>query len=358
MITQITSASKDESSLIPQHIIQRGKCWCSTVYQGTILGAGNSETSVAKPLPWRSGPPNDPPLHILAGGCDFRLGRTPKKILGVGRRAPEPPCSLTKHCYSLFFVLQPIHLYLVLSTNCPASRKIAPTDNGSKLLWSYIPAPRARTPYLFGKRHRVSHKRHEQLNSSSVLEFGLKCLQWTHGQEPNLQESQQFILLKLGFRTLEDCSCLKGVSPTKYHFLHGACVLHGLQWVPLLTTQSGSSRPYLQSQGCLVHPSSAPALPLNIPLLGSTRTGCPAFPCRHRASSLLAWLKIPTPFYPCYFSRPSRSLVSSRKLATALQPLLAFTCVIQNHSVIRSAVSSLRAGTTWFATLPPPPLAQ
>lgn len=146
--------SKVENSLIQQHIIQRGKTLMVSCMPDTVAGAGNTEMSIAKWLPWCRGHSKDPALHILADGCDFRFGGTPKeKVLGVGRSIPWPPCSLTKQCYFLSSILHPIHLFLAPRANSPASRKIAPTDSGSNLLWSQIP----RTPYLFGGSHRMSH---------------------------------------------------------------------------------------------------------------------------------------------------------------------------------------------------------
>lgn len=135
IIIQITCVSNVENSLIQQYIIQTEKCWRPTVVPDIAPGAGNMATSIAKPLPSVRGHSNNPALRILAGVCDLRIGGTPKeKVLGVGRKAAEPPCSLKKQCSWLFSVLHPIQLFLILTTNSPASRKTAPTDSGSKLL--------------------------------------------------------------------------------------------------------------------------------------------------------------------------------------------------------------------------------
>lgn len=124
------------------------------------------------------------------------------------------------------------------------------------------------------------------------------------------------------------------MSPTKYPFLHGPSLPHGTQWLSLLTTLSHFSRPLLQNWEHLVHTTLVLTLPLNILLLCSSWAGFLGFPYRHHAYSLLMLVKMPTPFSPCYFSRPSRSLTSSRKLSTAVQPMLTLVSTTQNYSTI------------------------
>lgn len=130
-----------------------------------VLGAGNREVSMAKSLSSGNGHSNDPALRVLGDGCDLRFGRTPKEtVWGMGIKSPEPPCSFQKECSWLFSILHPIELFLVPTTNSPASRKTAPTDSGSKLLGSCIPAPHARTPYLLGESHGMSQEENGPLN--------------------------------------------------------------------------------------------------------------------------------------------------------------------------------------------------
>lgn len=172
MMTQITSMSKAENSLVQQHIIQRGKMLRSNVCQILFL-----ELSVTTSLPWCRGHSNDLDLHILADGCDFRFGGTSKeKVLGVRGRALEPSCSLTKQCYFLSSVLHPIHLFLAPSANSPASRKIAPTDSGSKLNSSHW---RKGHLYVWRKAYNESQKAW-----TTELVVGLKHLRWTDQHGP------------------------------------------------------------------------------------------------------------------------------------------------------------------------------
>lgn len=149
----------------------------STLFKGgnTALGAGNMEMNIAKSLTSLKGHSNDPALCILADGCDLRFGGTPKeKILGAGRKAHELLWSFRKTVLLALFqflyiqFLYPIQLFLVSTTNSSDSRKIAPTDRGSKLLWSWILAPHVRTPYLYGESHRMSHERNGQWNLKLV----------------------------------------------------------------------------------------------------------------------------------------------------------------------------------------------
>ena len=83
------------------------------------------------------------------------------------------------------------------------------------------------------------------------LEVGLKHLHELISMDHSYRNHHNWFYLNLGHRTLQDCSCSKEFSSSKYHFLPGPSLLHGLQWLPLLTTPSSFSRPYLQSQGIL-----------------------------------------------------------------------------------------------------------
>lgn len=111
----------------------------------TILGAENTEMSITKSMPWWRRHSNDPTLHVLADIFDFNFGGTPegKCFWGwvkssFGGWVKNSLTSLFSHkkCYLFFSVLLPICWFLVPSTSIPASRKVAPTDSGSKLLWS------------------------------------------------------------------------------------------------------------------------------------------------------------------------------------------------------------------------------